>query len=60
MTSKTTNKFSSEVRARAVRMVLEALSQPFRRLLEWLALFLSAVLAALKTAATLQGPFKLV
>jgi hypothetical protein len=60
MTSKTTNKFYSEVRARAVRMVLEALSQPFRRLLEWLALFLSAVLAALKTAATLQGPFKLV
>ena len=31
----------------------------FRRLPEWLALLLSAILAAFKTAATQQGPFKL-
>jgi hypothetical protein len=44
----------------AANAVLAAAGYNFRRLLEWLALFLSAVLAALKTAATRQGPFKLV
>jgi hypothetical protein len=40
--------------------VLAAAGYNFHRLLEWLALFLSGVLAALKTVATLQGPFRLV
>jgi hypothetical protein len=42
----------------AANAVLAAAGYNFRRLLEWLALFLSAVLAALKTATTLQGPFR--
>ena len=43
----------------AANAVLAAAGYNFRRLLEWLALLLSAILAALKTAATLHGPFKL-
>jgi IS5 family transposase len=43
----------------AANAVLAAAGYNFRRLLEWLALLLSAILAALKTAATQQGPFKL-
>jgi hypothetical protein len=43
----------------AANAVLAAAGYNFRRLLEWLALLLSAILAALKTAATHQGPFKL-
>jgi Transposase DDE domain len=43
----------------AANAVLAAAGYNFRRLLEWLALLLSAILAALKTAATQQAPFKL-
>jgi IS5 family transposase len=43
----------------AANAVLAAAGYNFRRLLEWLALLLSAILAALKTAATQQRPFKL-
>ena len=43
----------------AANAVLAAAGYNFRRLLEWLALLLSAILAAFKTAATQQGPFKL-
>ena len=43
----------------AANVVLAAAGYNFRRLLEWLALLLSAILAARKTAATQQGPFKL-
>ena len=43
----------------AANAVLAAAGYNFRRLLEWLALLLSAILAARKTAATQQGPFKL-
>jgi len=43
----------------AVNAVLAAAGYNFRRLLEWLALLLSAILAALKTAATPQESFKL-
>ena len=42
----------------AANAVLAAAGYNFRRLLEWLALLLSAILAALKTAATQQGPSK--
>ena len=41
----------------AANAVLAAAGYNFRRLLEWLALLSSAILTALKTAAT-QGPFK--
>ena len=43
----------------AANAVLAAAGYNFRRLLEWLALLLSAILAALKTAATPQASFKL-
>jgi IS5 family transposase len=43
----------------AANAVLAAAGYNFRRLLEWLALLLSAILAALKTGATQQRPFKL-
>jgi len=42
----------------AANAVLAAAGYNFRRLLEWLALLLSAILAALKTAATQQRPSK--
>ena len=42
----------------AANAVLAAAGYNFRCLLEWLALLLSAILAALKTAATQQGPLK--
>ena len=46
-------------RGDAANAVLAAAGYNFRRLLEWLALLLSIVMAALKIVATPQGPFKL-
>jgi hypothetical protein len=48
---------SPEPMATPPTAILAAAGYNFRPLLEWLALLLSAILAALKTAATQQGPF---
>jgi IS5 family transposase len=56
---KTIRSYLAGTHGDAANAFLAAAGYNFRRVLEWLALLLSAILAARKTVATQQGPFKL-